>query len=191
MTEQLMSAFEIRGVRLRNRIFSTGHQTRMVVDGLPTEQMIAYHAARARGGAGLIISEAARVHETALSDSPAINASTDACVEAAQWLEMQGVRAIMGNCGFFGHYQVAVQERINTPFFSSSLMMLPMMVRCLPGNKKVGVLTANGGRVLNVTALGNSVRDAQARAYEAVDRIKFPEGFCRRDIGWREMEREG
>jgi len=77
-----MSAFEIRGVRLRNRIFSTGHQTRMVVDGLPTEQMIAYHAARARGGAGLIISEAARVHETALSDSPAINASTDACVEA-------------------------------------------------------------------------------------------------------------
>jgi phosphoribosylamine--glycine ligase len=53
-----------------------------------------------------------------------------------------------------------------------------------------GVLTANGGRVLNVTALGASVREAQQRAYAAVDAISFPEGFCRRDIGWREVERE-
>jgi len=52
---------------------------------------------------------------------------TDACVEAAKWLELQGVSAIMGNCGFFGHYQKVVQDRIDTPFFSSSLMMLPMM----------------------------------------------------------------
>jgi phosphoribosylamine--glycine ligase len=54
-----------------------------------------------------------------------------------------------------------------------------------------GVLTANGGRVLNVTARGPSVRAAQAGAYAAVDAIRFPEGFCRRDIGWREVEREG
>jgi phosphoribosylamine--glycine ligase len=53
-----------------------------------------------------------------------------------------------------------------------------------------GVLTASGGRVLNVTARGPSVRDAQRRAYAAVDAIRFPEGFCRRDIGWREVERE-
>ncbi|MBW8754730.1 MAG: phosphoribosylamine--glycine ligase [Sphingomonadales bacterium] len=53
-----------------------------------------------------------------------------------------------------------------------------------------GVLTANGGRVLNVTARGASVREAQAKAYAAVDAIRFPEGFCRRDIGWREVERE-
>lgn len=52
-------------------------------------------------------------------------------------------------------------------------------------------LIANGGRVLNVTALGNTVREAQARAYAAVDRIDWPEGFCRRDIGWRAVEREG
>ncbi|MND09162.1 Phosphoribosylamine--glycine ligase [compost metagenome] len=44
--------------------------------------------------------------------------------------------------------------------------------------------------MLNVTALGGSVREAQARAYQAVDRIRFPEGFCRRDIGWRETARE-
>ncbi len=53
-----------------------------------------------------------------------------------------------------------------------------------------GVLTANGGRVLNVTATGGTVGEAQARAYEAVDAIDFPSGFCRRDIGWREVARE-
>jgi phosphoribosylamine--glycine ligase len=49
---------------------------------------------------------------------------------------------------------------------------------------------ANGGRVLNVCARGNSVTEAQTRAYAAVDRIRWPEGFCRRDIGFRAVERE-
>jgi len=53
-----------------------------------------------------------------------------------------------------------------------------------------GTLVANGGRVLNVTASGGSVREAQAAAYAAVDQIDFAGGFCRRDIGWREVERE-
>ena len=53
-----------------------------------------------------------------------------------------------------------------------------------------GVLTASGGRVLNVTASGATVREAQERAYTAVDAIAFPTGFCRRDIGWREAQRE-
>jgi phosphoribosylamine--glycine ligase len=48
-------------------------------------------------------------------------------------------------------------------------------------------IVANGGRVLNVTALGKTPRDAQIKAYEAVDKIDWPEGFCRRDIGWRAM----
>jgi phosphoribosylamine---glycine ligase len=52
-------------------------------------------------------------------------------------------------------------------------------------------LVASGGRVLNVTALGDTVKDAQAAAYQAVDAIDFPTGFCRRDIGWREIAREG
>ncbi len=51
-------------------------------------------------------------------------------------------------------------------------------------------ILANGGRVLNVTARGNSVAQAQARAYAAVDVIAWPEGFCRRDIGWRAVARE-
>ncbi len=53
-----------------------------------------------------------------------------------------------------------------------------------------GRLLAAGGRVLNVTALGESVAEAQARAYAAVDLIDWPGGFCRRDIGWREVARE-
>jgi len=51
-------------------------------------------------------------------------------------------------------------------------------------------LLANGGRVLNVCARGSSVHEAQQRAYAAVDRIVWPDGFCRRDIGWRAIERE-
>jgi phosphoribosylamine--glycine ligase len=51
-------------------------------------------------------------------------------------------------------------------------------------------IVAAGGRVLGVTARGASVADAQARAYRAVDRISWPEGFCRRDIGWRAIARE-
>ena len=53
-----------------------------------------------------------------------------------------------------------------------------------------GQLVANGGRVLNVTASGGSVREARDRAYAAVSTIDFSDGFCRSDIGWREVARE-
>ena len=59
------------------------------------------------------------------------------------------------------------------------------------GTKKDGTkLKAMGGRVLNVTALGGTITQARDRAYEAVDRIDWPQGFCRRDIGWRAAARE-
>ncbi len=44
--------------------------------------------------------------------------------------------------------------------------------------------------MLNVSAIGVTVREAQARAYEAVSRIHWPDGFCRHDIGWRAVARE-
>lgn len=53
-----------------------------------------------------------------------------------------------------------------------------------------GALVASGGRVLNVTAKGRSVKAARDAAYDAVDALAFPDGFCRRDIGWREIARE-
>jgi len=55
---------------------------------------------------------------------------------------------------------------------------------------KDGYILANGGRVLNVCATGRTVKEAQNRAYQAVDRIEWPDGFCRRDIGWQAVERE-
>ena len=51
-------------------------------------------------------------------------------------------------------------------------------------------ILADGGRVLGVTARGADIREAQARAYAAVNRIDWPDGFFRRDIGWRAVERE-
>jgi phosphoribosylamine---glycine ligase len=55
---------------------------------------------------------------------------------------------------------------------------------------KDGQILANGGRVLNICASGKTVGEAQQRAYQAVDRIQWPEGFCRRDIGWQAVARE-
>jgi phosphoribosylamine---glycine ligase len=53
-----------------------------------------------------------------------------------------------------------------------------------------GRILANGGRVLDISALGKTVGEAQARAYAAVDRIHWPDGFCRHDIGFRAVARE-
>jgi phosphoribosylamine--glycine ligase len=52
-----------------------------------------------------------------------------------------------------------------------------------------GRLLANGGRVLNITTSGATISEAQAKAYAAVEKIDWPESFCRRDIGWRAVAR--
>ena len=52
---------------------------------------------------------------------------------------------------------------------------------------KDGVIVANGGRVLNITARGDSLADARRRAYAMIDQLDWPEGFCRSDIGWRAL----
>lgn len=56
--------------------------------------------------------------------------------------------------------------------------------------KKDGQLVSTGGRVLGVTALGETIEEAQRRAYMGVDKIEWPDGFCRRDIGWRALAAE-
>ncbi|MGZ4431906.1 MAG: oxidoreductase, partial [Gaiellales bacterium] len=66
MLETLFSPVELGAVRLQNRIVSTSHQTSLVHDHLPTPDLIAYHEARARGGAGLIVVEATAIHHTGL-----------------------------------------------------------------------------------------------------------------------------
>jgi hypothetical protein len=85
---------------------------------------------------------------------------------ASRRLEMQGVRSIIGNCGFFANYQPEVSKEITVPFFNGSLMQVPMALIAVGANKKVGVITANAELLIPSPALKNSgVRE------EDMDRI--------------------
>jgi hypothetical protein len=85
---------------------------------------------------------------------------------ASRRLEMQGVRSIIGNCGFFANYQPEVAKEITVPFFNGSLMQVPMALTAVGANKKVGILTANAELLIPSPALINSgVRE------EDMDRI--------------------
>ncbi len=96
--EHLFSPLTIRSVTFPNRVLSTGHQTFLARDGRITDDLIAYHRARAAGGAGAIIVESARFHETALSDLPEIHAITDDCIDGyrrlADAVQGEGARII-------------------------------------------------------------------------------------------------
>lgn len=102
-----------------------------------------------------------------------------------RWKDQFALTVIMATKGYPGAYgkgsEIGGVEGLDGPD----------LVVFHAGTKRAGGrLLANGGRVLNVTALGASVRKAQQRAYHGVDEIDWPEGFCRRDIGWREISRE-
>ena len=89
---RLFSPMTLRGVTLRNRIVSTAHGTYMSSGGLPNERIAAYHEARARGGTGLIVCEAASVHATALGAGRYAAAHRDACIEPYRRV-VEGIRA--------------------------------------------------------------------------------------------------
>lgn len=76
----LFSEHHIRGKRIRNRILSTGHHTLLARNGKATDELVAYHRARAAGGAGLIILECTAVHESAFFHSTVINGFEDGCI---------------------------------------------------------------------------------------------------------------
>ena len=78
-----------------------------------------------------------------------------ATISACKRLELQGVRAIIGNCGFFANYQTDVASEINTPFFNGSLMQVPMLLNSIGQDKKVGIMTANGPMLEEAPALKN------------------------------------
>ncbi|MEW9613213.1 FAD-dependent oxidoreductase [Shinella sp. S4-D37] len=77
----LFQPLAIRGVRLKNRIMSTGHDTTLPTDGRVNAALVAYHEARAKGGVGLIVSQVAGVHETARYTSHMLMATDDSCIE--------------------------------------------------------------------------------------------------------------
>ena len=80
MFKTLFSPLTLGGVTVRNRIVSTGHDTVMAHDGHVTDRLIAYHEARAKGGAGLIIAQVAGIHDTARYTSHMLMANDDGCI---------------------------------------------------------------------------------------------------------------
>ncbi len=74
---------------------------------------------------------------------------------AAHRLEMQGCRAVIGNCGFFANYQPEVSKAITIPFYNGALMQVPMVMTAIGSNKKVGILTANAKLLIPSPALKN------------------------------------
>lgn len=81
---QLFSPLRVGSVTLKNRIFSSGHDTVMVHEGLMTDRFIAYHRARAAGGAGLIMLQVAGIHESARYTSHTLMATDDSCLAGYQ-----------------------------------------------------------------------------------------------------------
>lgn len=76
----LFTPYEIRACEFRNRIFSSAHQTILAHNGVPGDDMVAYHEARARGGAGLIIMESSRPNSDEVSASYYLDSSHDDCI---------------------------------------------------------------------------------------------------------------
>ena len=76
----LFSPFTLKSTEIRNRIFSTGHDTYLPVGGLPSDALIAYQRARAKGGAGLIIIQVVGVHETSRYTEALLMGTDDGCI---------------------------------------------------------------------------------------------------------------
>jgi phosphoribosylamine--glycine ligase len=100
------------------------------------------------------------------------------------WREETALTVVMATKGYPGGYGKG-SEIVGARFQNSDTVQ----VFEAGTTERDGRLFAAGGRVLNVTAVGRSVEEAQRRAYAAVDGISWPEGFCRRDIGWRAIGR--
>jgi phosphoribosylamine---glycine ligase len=102
----------------------------------------------------------------------------------AQWSEQFALTVILAAQGYPGAHVKDTLIQNADGLDSPDLRVFHAGTR-----REDGRLLAIGGRVLNVTALGASVKDAQTRAYAGVDQIDWPQGYCRRDIGWREIAR--
>jgi len=119
---------------------------------------------------------------------PALLASRDGQLKSfdLRWYQDPALTVVMAAKGYPGHYaRGSVIEGLDDAAKVEGVEIFHA------GTKADGDrILANGGRVLNVSAIGKTVREAQARAYEAISRIRWPEGFYRHDIGWRAVERE-
>jgi phosphoribosylamine--glycine ligase len=119
---------------------------------------------------------------------PALLATADGVLGTfdLRWHDDAALTVVMASKGYPGDYEAG------TPIHGlEAARQVPGVEVFHAATRREGQrLLAAGGRVLNVTARGSSVREAQARAYQAVAAIDWPGGFCRSDIGWRAIARE-
>lgn len=115
---------------------------------------------------------------------PALIATSDGLLQSfdLRWYEEAALTVVLAAKGYPGGYEKGTVIR-GIEAAESDEAVTVFHAGTKAGDD--GAILANGGRVLGVTALGATVADAQQRAYAAVDRIDWPDGFCRRDIGWR------
>ncbi len=121
---------------------------------------------------------------------PALLASADGVLANLdlRWHEAAAMTVVMAAQGYPGAYEKGSQIRgLEAAEALDGVVVFHAGTTAGPD----GAVLANGGRVLNVTASAPTIAEARARAYAAVDLIDWPEGFCREDIGWRALEREG
>jgi len=118
---------------------------------------------------------------------PALVASADGRLDGVtlKWRKEAALTVVMAANGYPGHYEKGSEIK----GLEKAGALKDVVVFHAGTRDDGGRIVANGGRVLNVTALGATVEAARKRAYEAVDLIDWPEGFCRRDIGWRAVGR--
>ncbi|MCF6369802.1 phosphoribosylamine--glycine ligase [Rhizobium halophilum] len=102
----------------------------------------------------------------------------------AEWADDVALTVVMASKGYPGSYDK------NTPIGSLPQTGSDEKIFHAGTAMKEGQLVATGGRVLNVTAAGATVAEAQAKAYALIELVEWENGFCRRDIGWRAIMRE-
>lgn len=119
---------------------------------------------------------------------PAMLAARDGTLNkfSMAWSKDAAVCVVMAARGYPGTYaKGTVIENLEAAGKVDGVIVLHAGTAALDGR-----IVANGGRVLGVTARGHTVTEARERAYRAVDLIRWADGYCRRDIGWRAVERE-
>jgi phosphoribosylamine--glycine ligase len=115
-----------------------------------------------------------------------MHAAAEGHLDSAQvnWADDHAITVVMAAKGYPGAYEKGTE--IN------GLSALPEdasnMVFHAGTKAQDGKVLATGGRVLNVTARGETLQEARDRAYAAADAIEWPDGFMRRDIGWRALK---
>ena len=119
---------------------------------------------------------------------PALVAARDGALKHfdLRWYDEAALLVVMATNGYPGHYRKgSVISGLDAAAALDHVEIFHAGTKAEGGR-----ITANGGRVLGIAATGASVKEAQARAYAAVERIDWPDGFCRRDIGYLAIGRE-